>query len=88
MITLDQIKQLHSKVKSGADFPTYIREIKDLGIDNYAVYVTDDHTEYYFSNGMQLSSDALYETLDIAATADLGRFQKDLNLINKEGPAI
>jgi uncharacterized protein YbcV (DUF1398 family) len=31
MFTLEQIKQAHSKVKSGADFPKYIQEIKILG---------------------------------------------------------
>ncbi len=28
MFTVEQIKAAHSKVKSGADFPSYIKEIK------------------------------------------------------------
>jgi hypothetical protein len=30
MFTLEQIKQAHSQVKSGADFPRYIQTIKIL----------------------------------------------------------
>ena len=30
MFTLEQIKQAHSQVESGADFPSYIQEIKKL----------------------------------------------------------
>ena len=32
MFTVEQIKAAHSKVKSGADFPAYIQEIKALGL--------------------------------------------------------
>ena len=32
MFSLDQIQQAHSKLKSGADFPVYIHEIKLLGV--------------------------------------------------------
>ena len=32
MFTVSQIKEAHSKVKSGADFPKYIQEIKGFGV--------------------------------------------------------
>ena len=47
MFTLDQIKSAHSKVKSGADFPAYIREIKELGVTYYEAYVADGHVDYH-----------------------------------------
>lgn len=31
MFTIEQIKEAHSQLKSGADFPEYIREIKIFG---------------------------------------------------------
>jgi hypothetical protein len=37
MFTVEQIKASHSKVKSGADFPSYIEEIKVLGVTHYAI---------------------------------------------------
>ena len=32
MFTAEQIITAHSKVKSGADFPNYIKDIKALGV--------------------------------------------------------
>lgn len=49
MFTVEQIKAAHSKVKSGADFPSYIREIKALGVTHYEAYVTDGHIDYHGS---------------------------------------
>ena len=47
MFTAEQIKAAHSKVKSGADFPSYIQEIKALGVTHYEAYVTDGHIDYH-----------------------------------------
>jgi hypothetical protein len=35
MFTVEQIRAAHNKVKSGADFPAYIQEIKALGVSQY-----------------------------------------------------
>ena len=40
MFTVEQIKVAHSKVKSGADFPAYIQDIKKLGVTFYETFVT------------------------------------------------
>ena len=32
MFTVEQIELAHSKVKTGADFPKYIKEIKQMGV--------------------------------------------------------
>ena len=53
MFTIEQIKTAHAKVKSGADFPAYIREIKQLGVAAYETWVTDGHTEYKGQNNQQ-----------------------------------
>ena len=39
MFTVEQIKEAHSKVKSGADFPQYIQEIKILGVTAFETWV-------------------------------------------------
>jgi hypothetical protein len=33
MFTLEQIKKAHDKVQTGADFPIYIQELIDLGVE-------------------------------------------------------
>jgi len=70
MFSISDIKAAHSKVKSGADFPAYIQEIKQLGVTGYDSFVTDGHVDYFGANGFTTSSDPKYTALHIAAEAD------------------
>lgn len=70
MFTIEQIQQAHSKVKSGADFPAYIREIKALGVKGYHTWVTDGHTQYFGVEGYEALSPAKYESLVIAENSN------------------
>lgn len=78
MFTIQQIQTAHSKVQSGADFPKYIKEIKQLGILSYETYVTDGQTVYFGLDEYMLSSSAKYESLQIALTLSLENFKRDL----------
>ncbi len=60
MFTVQQIKAAHQKVKSGADFPRYVQEIKALGLIKYEYIVADGRTIYYGSNGFQTEAPAIY----------------------------
>jgi uncharacterized protein YbcV (DUF1398 family) len=44
-------KRAHGIVRSGADFPSYIQEIKALGFTHYEAYVTDGHIDYHGGGG-------------------------------------
>ncbi len=66
MFTIEQIKQAHSKVKSGADFPRYIQNLKSLGITGYSTFVTDGHSEYSGKDNYILKSEAKYDELNIS----------------------
>lgn len=74
MFSLDQILHAHSKVKSGADFPFYIQELKDIGITAYETWVIDSHTKYIGKNNFQLQSKPKYEALVISDTYDSEQF--------------
>ena len=65
MFTLEQIEKAHSKVKSGADFPSYIQEIKGFGVFSFITWVKDSHTEYFSKNGFETKSLPKYEVLEI-----------------------
>jgi uncharacterized protein YbcV (DUF1398 family) len=71
MFTVEQIKTAHSKVKSGADFPAYIQDIKKLGVTYYETFVSDGHTDYYGANDYKTSSSAKYDTLQIAEISNI-----------------
>lgn len=78
MFTVEQIKAAHSKVKSGADFPAYIKEIKALGVTHYEAYVTDGHIDYHGANDYTAHVPAKYDPLVIADASDSGQFKKEL----------
>lgn len=78
MFTLEQIKEAHGKVKSGADFPVYIQDLKKLGVSHYETFVIDGHTNYYGANDYKITSPAKYDTLALAKTSDQEQFKLDL----------
>ena len=78
MFTKEQIIAAHSKVKSGADFPAYIQEIKALGVTHYECYVTDGHTDYHGANGHTANVPAKYDALIIADSTDAEQFKAEL----------
>ena len=78
MFTLTQIQQAHSQVKSGADFPAYIQALKSLGVSYFETYVGDGHTDYWGTNGYQISSPTKYRLLAIAEVCDPDQFRADL----------
>jgi len=72
MFTLEQLKAAHAKVKTGADFPRYIQEIKALGLVTYIYNVADGSTAYYGDNNHQMSAPAIYpaKVINTEASAD------------------
>lgn len=78
MFTLEQIRTAHSKVKSGADFPAYIQDLKNFGIHHYETYVTDGRTTYFGANNYRISSPTQYETLQVKDGLDRTQFGADL----------
>ncbi|MBP0904057.1 DUF1398 domain-containing protein [Mariniflexile gromovii] len=78
MFTVEQIKTAHSKVKSGADFPSYIKEIKALGVTHYEAYVIDGHIDYHGANDYLAKIPAKYAPLEIAHTTKIEEFKKEL----------
>lgn len=80
MFTAEQLKTAHSKVKSGADFPAYIREIKAMGVTHYETYVSDGHINYHGADNYVAKVPAKYEVLSIAENADMEVFKAELKL--------
>ena len=78
MFTIEQIEAAHSNVKSGADFPAYIQDIKKLGVTAYDVFVADGHSDYYGDNHYKTSSPSAHEPLTIADLVDAEKFKQGL----------
>ena len=69
MFTLEQIKAAHARVKTGADFPRYIQEIKQLGLLHYEFRVSDGSFVYYGANGHRVDREGSYGSLTIGRPA-------------------
>ncbi|MBK8808958.1 MAG: DUF1398 domain-containing protein [Bacteroidales bacterium] len=78
MFTVEQIIAAHSKVKSGSDFPAYIKDLKKLGVLNYEAFVTDGHTNYFGENDYEVSSNPKYEALNISMISNIEQFKSDI----------
>lgn len=74
MFTIDQIKEAHSRVKSGADFPVYIQELIALGVQGYETFVNDGHVEYFGADNFRATANETYETITVAPFANKERF--------------
>jgi len=64
--TAQQIKSAHSKVKTGADFPRYTQDLKNLGVLKYDFVVKDGSSIYRGENNYNVTLDPKYEALKIA----------------------
>lgn len=84
MFTIEQISKAHSKVKSGADFPAYIRDLITLGVKGYDTFVNDGHVEYYGANNYRATATDKYATISVAANLNKERFLEFL-LMHQEG---
>lgn len=80
MFTVEQIEFAHSKVKTGAEFPKYIQEIKELGVISFETRVIDSQTEYFGLNNYSTRSKAKYQDLNIADVVDSIRFKQYLKI--------
>lgn len=78
MFTLEAIRERHSQVKSGADFPAYIKDLAHMGVLSYQVAVSDGHTDYQGTDGFSIAAPAKYETLHVAETCNPEQFKADL----------
>lgn len=80
MFTLQQIQDTHAKVKSGADFPRYIQDMKTLGVTSYTLSVSDGHTTYSGGEDVNISSEIRWPIKAIAAPASPEKLTHDLKI--------
>lgn len=83
MFTVEEIELAHGKVKSGAEFPKYIQEIKEIGVIAFETWVKDSHTNYFGKDNFQTKSESKYKDLNIADHCDKEKFEKYLKIHQK-----
>lgn len=83
--TIDEIKAEHQKVKSGADFPKYIQEIKNLGVSHYTALVADGNTKYFDAENNFAETGRKYDDLIVSENVNLDQFTAKLKLHQQGG---
>jgi uncharacterized protein YbcV (DUF1398 family) len=78
MFTAEQIRLAHSKTRSGADFPSYIRDIKGLGVTFYETFLTDGHSVYHGRNNFELTTPPGFETVSIPGESNKEQLKADI----------
>ena len=66
------------KVASGADFPRYAQDLRELGVTAYSTFVSDGHTDYVGKDDQKLQSDAKYAPQEIGGQSDPEQFSEKL----------
>ncbi len=83
--TLQQIADTHAKVKSGADFPKYVQDLKALGMTAYIINVSNGKTKYFDNDGATLESEEKYDALDVNPILNEAIFAERLKLHQQGG---
>ena len=78
MITLQQIKLAHAKVKSGADFPAYISDLIKLGVKSYETRVDNGSTIFSTKYSVPLVSEGIQPSRGVSSHVDRQRFISEL----------
>jgi uncharacterized protein YbcV (DUF1398 family) len=78
--TLEQIRAAQTKVKTGADFPAYARELAQLGVTNYETFLGDGHTAFRGTENFHLESAPRDSLLEIAPISNADDFRSALKI--------
>jgi uncharacterized protein YbcV (DUF1398 family) len=80
MFSNTQLADAHAKVKSGADYPGYVRELKRLGVLRYDFIVATGTNIFYGEGGYRLETDPKYTALTVARAASAAELQQILRV--------
>ena len=80
MFTIEQIQAAEAKIKSGADFPNFIQEIKAMGVIRNDVFVINGMSVYYGDDDHTVQSAPAYEDLIIEETSSIDELKEALKV--------
>lgn len=80
MFTIEQIQSAEAKVKSGADFPNFIQEIKLMGVVRNDVFVINGMSVYYGEGDHTVQGAPAYEDLIIEETSSVEELKEALKV--------
>jgi len=76
--TLEQLNAAEVKVKSGADFPNYMKELIEKGVLRLETFVVEGNTVFHGYGSYFVTAASKYPPLVITETHNAQQFQADL----------
>ncbi len=76
--TLAQLNAAEVKVKTGADFPNYIKELMQMGVLCLETFVVDGNTVFHGAENHAVTASSKYPMLVVAKAYNPQQFQLDL----------
>lgn len=83
MFTLHQIQEAHAKVKSGADFPQYVQDLKAIGISHYDNFVADGRAKYFGLDDFSLDAGSKYPEMQVNEIGSVEALKHALSIHQK-----
>ena len=80
MFTKEQIQEASSKVKSGADYPRLVQDLKKMGILKYDHFVTDGSNIYYGADNFSLKTEHDQEPIPINNTSSADKLKHTIKI--------
>ncbi len=83
MFTIEQIHEAFGSVKSGADFPQFVQNLKIIGVTHYDNFVADGNTRYYGTDGFVLHGEPKYPTMEISNKSSSNKLKQAISIHQK-----
>jgi uncharacterized protein YbcV (DUF1398 family) len=76
--TIEQLNAAEAKVKSGADYPNYMKDLIEMGVLRLETFVVDGNTVFHGAENHAITAASKYPPLVIANIYNAQQFQSDL----------
>lgn len=76
-------KQIHDalvKVKTGADFPQLVKDLKSIGVIYYDSFLTDGHTRYFGTGTFVLEGENTYPEINVSNSSSVAKLKEALQV--------
>ena len=80
MFTIEQVHEAFKKVKSGADFPQFVQDLKAIGVTHYDNYVADGLTKYFGTNNFVVNGEAKYPTMTVNNNSSADKLKHSISI--------
>ena len=80
MFTLDQIQEVSKRVKTGADFPQFVKDLQAIGVIHYENMVADGKTTYYGANGFEVDDAPKYPAMPVNNTPSVSMLKEAISI--------